>query len=252
MSKWIKAAVADEGFSGHSDSRELSRGRTLSLFQPLMGRGFAGRPRIRLLAGLGGVLLFTALCGVALAYYGTDSNLAVGYSPVQPIEFSHKLHAGDLGLDCRFCHFTVEQSAFAALPPTEICMKCHSKVRTDSIKLLPVRATYAENQPISWVRVHKLADYVYFDHSVHVAGGVGCSTCHGRVNQMQRVEQVQSLSMGWCIDCHRNPAPFLRSPADVTRMNWKPAALFPGMQVASPTFSGRRIEPPTHCSGCHR
>jgi hypothetical protein len=197
--------------------------------------------------------MFTLLCGVALAYYGTDSNLVVGYSPVQPIEFSHKLHAGDLGLDCRFCHFTVERSAFAAVPSTQICMKCHSKVRTDSVRLLPVRATYAENRPIQWVRVHKLPDYVYFDHSVHLAVGVGCSTCHGRVDQMQRVEQVQSLSMGWCLDCHRNPAPFLRNLADVTNMNWKPrAVIVPQMQAPPPVVASRPIEPPTHCSGCHR
>jgi hypothetical protein len=179
--------------------------------------------------------MFTLICGAALAYYGTDSHLAVGYSPIQPVEFSHKLHAGDLGLDCRFCHYTVEQSAFAAVPDTQICMNCHSKVRTDSVKLLPVRATYAENRPIPWVRVHKLPDFVYFDHSAHLAAGVGCSWCHGRVDQMVRVEQVSSLSMGWCLDCHRDPEPCLR---DVS---------------ASPNrSSNRRLDAPTHCSGCHR
>ena len=189
--------------SGHSDSRELGRQRSQSRFGRIARHGLASRPRIRLLVGLSGLLLFTLLCGGALAYYGTDTNLAVGYSPIQPIELSHKLHAGDLGLDCRFCHFTVERSAFAALPSSEVCMKCHSKVRTDSVKLLAVRATFAENRPIQWVRVHNLPDFVYFDHSVHLSAGVGCSTCHGRIDQMQRVEQVQSLSMGWCIDCHR-------------------------------------------------
>ncbi len=237
--------------SGHSDSHELVRRRPPSRFA--RWHGLAGRPRIRLLVGLSGLLLFTLLCGVAFAYYGTDANLAVGYSPIQPVEFSHKLHAGDLGLDCRFCHFTAERSAFAALPSTEVCMKCHSKVRTDSVKLLAVRATFAENKPIQWVRVHNLPDYVYFDHSVHLSAGVGCSTCHGRIDQMQRVEQVQSLSMGWCVDCHRSPTPFLRSPAEVTKMNWKPpSASFVATQALPPVSAGRRIEPPTHCSGCHR
>lgn len=217
-----------------------------------MDSGFLSRPRIRLLVLLGGLLVFTSLGGVALAYYGTDENLSVGYSPVQPVEFSHKLHAGDLGLDCRFCHFTAERSTFAALPLTQVCMKCHSKVRTDSVKLLQVRATYAENKPIQWVRVHNLPDYVYFDHSAHLAAGVGCSTCHGRVNRMQRVEQAESLSMGWCVDCHRNPGPFLRSPSDITNMNWKPLAAFIAVTPASQPVAGRTIEPPTHCSGCHR
>ena len=240
-----------ESASRHSDSRELSRGRTPA--HDPSARGFAGHGRLRLLVVLGSLLMAMLLCGVALGYYATDSNLEVGYAPVQPVEFSHKLHAGDLGLDCRFCHYTVERSAFAALPPTQICMKCHSKVRTDSVKLLPVRATYAENRPISWVRVHKLPDYVYFDHSVHLAAGVGCSTCHGRVDQMQRVEQVQSLSMGWCIDCHRNPGPSLRSRADVTNMNWKAADSYgPSGQAQRHVATSRTIDPPTYCSGCHR
>jgi hypothetical protein len=239
--------------SGRSDSRELVRRRSPSRFERITRQRWARRPRIRLSVGLSGLLLFTSLCAGAFAYYGTDANLAVGYSPVQPVEFSHKIHAGDLGLDCRFCHFTAERSAFAALPSTEVCMKCHSKVRTDSVKLLAVRATFAENKPIQWVRVHNLPDYVYFDHSVHLSAGVGCSTCHGRIDQMQRVEQVQSLSMGWCVDCHRNPDPFLRSPADVTMMNWKPAAAsFVETQASLPVAARRHIEPPTHCSGCHR
>ena len=216
------------------------------------GGRFARSPQFRLLVGLSGLLTLILIGGVALGYYATDANLNVGYGPVQPIEFSHKLHAGDLGLDCRFCHFTVERSAFAALPPTQICMKCHSKVRTDSVKLLPVRATFAESKPIPWVRVHKLPDFVYFDHAVHLTAGVGCSTCHGRVDQMQRVEQVQSLSMGWCIDCHRQPAPFLRSTADLTNMSWKVAVAFYPSAHTPATVGGRPIEPPTHCSGCHR
>lgn len=205
---------------------------------------------MRLLIVLGSLLVFTCLCGAALAYYGNDSNFAVGYRPVQPVEFSHKLHAGDLGLDCRFCHTTVERSAYAAVPDTAICMNCHSKVRTDSVKLLPVRATFAENRPIAWLRVHNLPDFVYFDHGAHLAAGVGCSSCHGRVDQMARVEQVASLSMGWCLDCHRNPTPHLRDVSEITKMDWKPAL---GLGAPVSTRAGKRpLDPPTHCSGCHR
>jgi len=215
----------------------------------LSRRAFRSSPRRRLALGLSGLVIAVSLSGAALAYYATSSNLDVGYSPLQPVEFSHKLHAVDMGLDCRFCHFTAERSAFAALPSTQICMKCHSRVRTDSVKLLPIRATFAEDRPLAWSRVHKLADHVYFDHSAHLAAGVGCSTCHGRVDQMQRIEQVQPLSMEWCIDCHRNPAPSLRPVSEVTNMNWlsTPAAVTLTAQVA-----GRILSPPTHCSGCHR
>ncbi len=209
--------------------------------------------RVRLVTGLAAAFGVTLIAGLAFAYYGTDANLTVGYSPVQPVEFSHKLHAGDLGLDCRFCHFTVERSAFAAIPTSQVCMNCHSKVRTDSVKLLPLRATFAENRPIPWVRVHNLPDFVYFDHGAHLASGVGCSTCHGRIDQMVRVEQVESLSMGWCLDCHRNPAPYLRDPADVTNMTF--TVIDSALQTtrSNPaTVGGRQVDPPVHCSGCHR
>ena len=206
-------------------------------------KGSRSNPRRRLAFVLGGALLVTSLSGAALAYYGTSDNLDVGYCPTQPVEFSHKVHAGDLGIDCRFCHVTVERSAFAALPSTQICMKCHSKVRTDSVKLLPIRATFAADRPIAWNRVHKLADHVYFDHSAHLAVGVGCSTCHGRVDQMHRVQQVQPLSMGWCIDCHRNPLLSLRPTTEVTNMNWEAGAesLSPGAtRAAQPRARAQR------------
>ena len=126
-------------------------------------------------------------------------------------------------------------------------------MRTDSVKLLPLHATYAEQRPIAWVRVHNLPDFVYFDHSVHLASGVGCSTCHGRVDQMARVEQVESLSMGWCLECHRNPAPYLREPSEITNMSFVPnASLSSAAPDRSRTPSGRVLDPPLHCSGCHR
>ena len=211
------------------------------------------RARKRLILGLVALVATVLAAGLALAYYATDANLLVGYRPVQPIEFSHRLHAGDLGLDCRYCHFTVERSAFAAVPTSRVCMNCHNQVRTDSVKLLPMRATYAEQRPIAWVRVHNLPDFAYFDHSSHLAAGVGCSTCHGRVDQMTRVEQVESLSMGWCLDCHRHPAPYLRDPSDITNMGFIPnASLVSARASQVRAASGRVMEPPLHCSGCHR
>lgn len=202
-----------------------------------------------------GVLLGVgAIAGAAFAYYGNDRHLAVGYSPVQPVDYSHKLHAGDLGMDCRYCHSTVERSSFAAIPSTQVCMNCHTKVRPDSAKLLPVRESFATNTPIPWVHIHRLPDFVYFDHSAHLSAGVGCSTCHGRIDQMPRVEQVQSLAMGWCLDCHRNPAPYLRGPSEITKIDWQPRSVAADESGSRPlpTVRGRVVSPPTHCSGCHR
>ncbi len=199
--------------------------------------------------GILGPLLLATVAG--LWYYGSDKYLSVGYTPKQPIAFSHKLHAGDMGIDCRYCHNTVERSAFAAVPSTQICMNCHWKVKTESVALLPLRRSWATGEPIPWVRIHRLPDYVYFDHSAHLAAGVGCSTCHGRVDEMVRVGQEAPLTMGWCLECHRNPAPYLRPLDQVTDMAWKPSlgAVPHGVLRNS---VGRALQPPTHCSGCHR
>lgn len=185
-------------------------------------------------------------------YYGTNKHVEVGYTPKQPVEYSHKLHAGDLGIDCRYCHTAVEKSANASVPATETCMNCHSKVRTDSQKLLPVRESYATGNPIPWVRVHNLADYAYFNHQAHVTVGVGCQSCHGRVDQMITVGQVEPLSMGWCLDCHRNPEPNLRDPKDVTKMYDEGTVPANVANAAGGSKPGRKVSPPTHCSGCHR
>jgi hypothetical protein len=183
-------------------------------------------------------------------YYGTNKHIEVGFRPKQPVDYSHKLHAGDMGMDCRYCHFTVERSYFAAVPPTETCMNCHWKVRTESVKLLPVRESYANDTPIPWVRVHNLPDFVYFNHAAHLASGVGCVSCHGRIDQMPVVTQDQPLSMGWCLDCHRDPAPNVRDPAEVTVMDFKPDLSKSGKIAVAK--NGRELHPPTHCSGCHR
>ena len=188
---------------------------------------------------------------VLLVAYGlSPKTINVGYQPEQPVPYSHKLHVGQLGMDCRYCHNTVEEAAWAAIPPTQTCMNCHTSVRTTSPKLLPVRESYATGMPVPWIRVHDLPDYVYFDHSAHVRRGVGCVSCHGRVDTMDVVRQVQPLSMGWCLDCHRNPEPNLRPPEMVTVMDWVPPE--------DPATYGARlreaanINPSTDCWTCHR
>lgn len=153
---------------------------------------------------------------------GAPTTLAVGYQPEQPIPYSHDLHVTQLGIDCRYCHNTVEDAAFAAIPPTSVCMNCHHGVRTDSIDLAPLRKSWATGEPVEWVKVHDLADYSYFNHSAHVNKGVSCWSCHGRVDRMddKGVWQVKELSMGWCLSCHRDPAPNLRPLDQVYDLSW--------------------------------
>ncbi len=204
--------------------------------------------RLRIVAlavGTGG------LAALALAtYLGSPEVRETGYAPRQPVEYSHKLHAGDLGIDCRYCHYTVEKSAFAALPPTEVCMNCHVRVKKDSPLLEPVRESHASGRPIPWVRVHRLPDYVYFNHRAHVTAGVSCVSCHGRVDQMIVVRQVKPLSMTWCLDCHRNPAPNLRPVEEVTNLGWQPDR--DPAEIGREILEANQIQPPTNCSGCHR
>ena len=170
----------------------------------------------------------------------------------QPIQFSHEHHAGGLGIDCRYCHTSVEGSRFAGIPPTETCMTCHSQIWTNAAMLAPVRRSLAEGEPIRWQRVHRLPDYVYFDHSVHVAKGVGCSTCHGAVQRMQQIRQVAPLTMGWCLDCHRDPAPNLRPREAIYDMDWSapPDQRQRGQKLIHDYLI--RTEGLTDCSRCHR
>ncbi|MFQ6604636.1 MAG: cytochrome c3 family protein [Fidelibacterota bacterium] len=183
-------------------------------------------------------------------YYGSPYYTDVGYRPVQPIPYSHKLHAGDLGMDCRYCHTGVEVTHTAGVPPTQTCLNCHRVIKPDSEKIIPIQKSWDTNTPIQWVRVHKTPDYAYFDHSIHINANVGCASCHGRIDQMDVVTQVQPLSMKWCLDCHRNPAPHLRPDSDVTNMNWVPG--LNQLELATAMISEHNINPPTDCSGCHR
>ena len=183
----------------------------------------------------------------------SPKTLAVGYAPVQPVPYSHALHAGKLGMDCRYCHNTVEKTAFAALPATQTCMNCHTNIKPSAPSLDPVRQSWALGKPVQWIKVHNLPNYVYFNHSAHVTHGVGCVECHGRIDHMDVVAQQQPLSMGWCLDCHRAPESHLRPKSEVTNMSWKPtgdpAAL--GLQLKS-EYKIHDTAYMTSCYTCHR
>jgi hypothetical protein len=224
---------------------------------------------------LGGVVAFVIF---AVWFWFSPKHTDVGYTPVQPIPYSHKLHAGDMQMDCRYCHYNVERSAHAGVPPTQVCMNCHSQVKKDSPKLEALRASWAEGKdggPVPWKRIHKAPDYVYFNHSAHVANvgngperaAIGCESCHGRIDLMEVVGQQQPLSMSWCLDCHNNTARFLRPADQVTKMGWKPElgwgdraaeiskTLHPPGRVDNYTTNpdGTHTTRATYgCNGCHR
>ena len=174
------------------------------------------------------VLLFLGvfpLYAVALVGYAFDPvTLNVGYQPVQPVPYSHALHVGQLGLDCRYCHNTVEKADYAAIPPTETCMNCHRSIRPTSDKLAPVRESFATGKPVEWRQVTTVPDYVYFNHSAHVNSGVSCVECHGQINQMEVVYQAKPMNMAWCLQCHREPDNRIRPRDQVTKLDWKPSA----------------------------
>lgn len=183
-------------------------------------------------------------------YYGSPWYTDVGYRPDQPVDYSHKLHAGDLGIDCRYCHYSVERSTKANVPPTSVCMNCHTMILPESEKLLPVRESWASGKAIEWVRVNKIGEFAYFNHAAHVNAGVSCISCHGNIAQMEKVNQAQPLSMGWCLDCHRNPAPNLRPVSEVTNMNWvKPSD---HKEFIERWITQKSIAPPEDCTACHR
>jgi hypothetical protein len=199
------------------------------------------------------VLGIAPLYVIGLVWYAASPETTdVGYAPEQPVPYSHALHAGELGLDCRYCHTTVEQAAHAAIPPTATCMNCHQRIHARSPKLEPVRASAATGEPLAWVKVHDLPDYAYFNHSVHVQRGVGCASCHGRVDKMEVVFQHETLSMGWCLNCHRSPDGHLRPPSEVTNMGYQPPAGEALREHAAELRATLDINPPTDCSTCHR
>lgn len=203
------------------------------------------------LALIGGVVT------AGVTYYFTPKYTRIGYEPVQPVPFSHATHVQQLGMDCRYCHNTVDQSWFSSIPAASTCMICHSLVLKDDPRLALVRASATNNTPIPWVQVHIVPDYVYFNHEVHVARGFSCVECHGRVDRMDEVRQAQSLSMSFCLDCHRNPARFVRPVDEVTDLGWRwstNAIVAARMQQTNGAAFVRdwKIESLQSCSACHR
>jgi hypothetical protein len=200
-------------------------------------------------------------------YWFSPQFTDVGYQPKQPIPFSHQLHAGSLGIDCRYCHNTVEQAGHAAVPPSATCWGCHGDSNNGALaialnpttnaplpSLQPLFESYATKNPIQWVKVHMLPDYAYFNHSAHISVGVGCASCHGRIDQMEVVRQAKPLSMGWCLECHRDPEPHIRpSSVPPTRMDWDPeVSRMTTAEVDEVKRKLDKLNPPEHCSGCHR
>ncbi len=196
--------------------------------------------------GAGGLLYVITL----VWYGGSPLTTDVGYEPVQPVPYSHALHAGTLGINCLYCHTNVDKAAHANVPATETCMNCHQRIKAKSPQLAAVRESWSTGNPVEWVKVHDLPDFAYFNHSAHIKKGVGCVSCHGRIDTMEKVSQREKLSMGWCLECHRAPEKNLRPPEMVTVMDWK--------APEDPQTYGARlkeknhINPPVHCSGCHR
>jgi hypothetical protein len=216
----------------------------------IFGPGSNTIARVSLLAGpLGGAFVLWVCLIYTRSSYGTDR----GIVREQPVPFSHQHHAGDLGIDCRYCHTAVERGPNAGFPATEICMNCHSQMWVGSDMLEPVRASYRTGKSLHWKRTHNLPGFVYFDHSIHIHNGVGCSTCHGKVDEMPLMYAVSSLLMEWCLDCHRNPEKHLRPRAEVFNMKWQPPAdqLERGRELAK-EYKLRDTHYLTSCSVCHR
>lgn len=193
------------------------------------------------------------IAAAAITYYATPKYTRVGYAPVQPVPFSHALHNGQLGIDCRYCHVGVDKGATSTVPTAQTCMNCHNQVKADSPLLAPVRESFASGNPVQWVKIHQTPDYVYFNHSVHIARGVSCVECHGQINEMDVVKHAKPLSMGFCLDCHREPEKFIRDPKLVTQLDWKhPGGDDARLEDGKKFVHDWNVQPPQSCSGCHR
>jgi hypothetical protein len=201
----------------------------------------------------GGVFILLAAIWAVAEINRSSWNTGQWIEREQPVQFSHKHHSGDDGIDCRYCHTSVETSSDAGMPPTKTCMNCHSQIWADSPYLAPVRESWKTGKPIEWARVHDLPDYVYFNHSIHVNKGVGCSTCHGNVSNMPIMYQASSLQMEWCLQCHRNPEKFVREKKDIYTMDWQAPAnqAEEGARLVK-LYKIQGTNVLTSCSTCHR
>jgi hypothetical protein len=198
----------------------------------------------------GAALIIAALSWILYVFYRSSYVTEAGVVRAQPVPFSHRHHVSGLGIDCRYCHTSVEESAFAGLPPTKTCMNCHSQIWADSPMLEPVRESFRTGRSIEWTRVHNLPGFVYFDHSIHVHKGIGCVTCHGQVDEMPLMWREESLYMEWCLECHRQPERFVRPRQYVFSMHWTPpeSQLSLGRKLVKEYHIGKL----TSCSTCHR
>jgi hypothetical protein len=197
------------------------------------------------------VLLLAGGVTAGVWYYFSPKYTRVGYQPLQPVAFPHSVHVDQLGLDCRYCHSAVEKSWYSNVPGSAVCMNCHKHVLKDDPKLALVRASFESGQPIPWVQVHKVPDYVYFNHAVHVNRGISCVHCHGDIHTMEEVRHAKPLSMTFCLDCHRHPAPNLRPKDKITDLAWDPQAHLP-TDWGEKAAKDWKVNASQNCSACHR
>jgi len=198
-----------------------------------------------------GALLGGTATMAGIWYYFTPAYARVGYTPIQPVAFPHSVHVEQLGIDCRYCHSAVERSWYSNVPAAGTCMNCHNQVLKDDPRLALVRESAATGKPIPWVQIHKLPDFAYFNHSVHVNRGISCVHCHGQINKMDEVRQEKTLSMLFCLDCHRAPAQNLRPKDKVTDLDWNPHQHLP-KDWFTKKAEEMKLNPSQNCSACHR
>ncbi|MDA0577859.1 MAG: cytochrome c3 family protein [Verrucomicrobia bacterium] len=200
----------------------------------------------------GGIFIVIGMFGAWDLFLRSPYTTGVGQPIEQDVPFSHKHHVQQLGLDCRYCHTSVETAAFAGIPPTKTCMNCHAQIWKDAPMLQPVRDSFASGKPLNWVRVHDAPDFVYFDHSIHVNRGIGCVSCHGQVDDMPLMWKEKTLHMQWCLECHRHPEKFVRPKDKVFDMNWEPPTDVSREDFGKALVAEHQIVSETSCSVCHR
>ena len=199
-----------------------------------------------------GVVLVGTAVTLGVTYYFSPKYYRVGYQPIQPVPFSHAVHAGQLGMDCRYCHTGVEKSWFSNIPAASTCMNCHSQVLKDDPRLALVRESAATGKPIEWIQIHKLPDYAYFNHSVHVNRGISCVECHGRIDQMDEVYHAKPFGMAFCLECHRHPELKLRPEDKITDLAWQPKSEAEQLKDGKQRMQDWKVESLQTCSACHR
>ncbi len=232
----------------HPENREANLQRSQGqVFHPSMNT-------IARVTIFGTVFIVAAIFLVIFAIIRSPYATGVGMAQEQPVPFSHWHHVDQLGIECRYCHTSVEKAAYAGIPPTETCMSCHSQIWTEAPMLEPVRASYRTELPLEWNKVHDLADYAYFNHSIHVNKGFGCETCHGRVDQMPLMWKAETLHMEWCLDCHRNPEEYIRPVDEIYTFGWQPPAGVDRTAYGLELVEAYHINPENldNCSKCHR